>query len=107
MDEMLNGGCSVPKVSTFLSSKLSFLTSNLHNSNEPVEHLIFDKLSEQELRIAGLILRGYSYTEIAEALNIQPSTVKTHKKRIYSKLIINSKRELFALIEHKTMAAMP
>ena len=59
-----------------------------------------DSLSEQEQRIAGLVLRGYSYTEIAKTLNIQPNTVKTHKKRIYSKLNINSKRELFAVIGH-------
>ena len=58
-----------------------------------------DKLSEKELRVAELVLRGYTYTDIAEALNIQPNTVKTHQKKIYSKLHINSKRELFALVE--------
>ena len=58
-----------------------------------------DKLSEKELQVAELVLRGYTYTDIAVTLKIQPNTVKTHQKRIYSKLHINSKRELFALVE--------
>ena len=56
-------------------------------------------LSEQELRVAGLVLRGYTYTGIADALNIRPNTVKTHQKNIYFKLDINTKRELFAIFE--------
>ena len=59
----------------------------------------FDKLTGQELRTAELILRGYSYTEIANALEIKPGTVKTYQKNVYSKLQINSKRELFAIAE--------
>jgi DNA-binding CsgD family transcriptional regulator len=59
----------------------------------------FNKLTGQELRTAELILRGYSYTEIAKALDVKPGTVKTHWLSIYSKLQINSKRELFAIAE--------
>ena len=66
----------------------------------PPSHLNF-KLSEQEQRVAALVLRGYTYTAIAKVLNIQPNTVKTHQKRIYTKLDINSKRELFALFEKR------
>ena len=56
----------------------------------------FDKLTGQEPRTAELILRGYSYTEIARTLEIKPGTVKTYWLSIYSKLQINLKRELFA-----------
>jgi len=59
----------------------------------------FDKLTGQELRTAELILRGYSYTEIARTLEIKPGTVKSYWLSIYSKLQINSKRELFAIAE--------
>ena len=59
----------------------------------------FDKLTGQELRVAELALRGYSYPEIAKTLKVKSSTVKTYQKNIYSKLQINSKRELFAIAE--------
>ena len=58
---------------------------------------LFEKLSYQELRITELTLRGYSYTEIAGVIKIKPNTVKWYQKELYSKLGINSKRELFAL----------
>ena len=57
----------------------------------------FDRLTNKELQVAELSLQGYSYTEIAGALELQPNTVKWHQKNLYSKLQINSKRELFAL----------
>ena len=59
----------------------------------------FDILTGQELRTAELILRGYSYTEIARTLEIKPGTVKSYWLSIYSKLQINSKRDLFAIAE--------
>jgi len=59
----------------------------------------FDTLTGQELRVVELILRGYSYTEIAGALKLKPGTVKSYQKSVYFKLQINSKRELFALAE--------
>ena len=59
----------------------------------------FNKLTGQELRTAELILRGYSYTEIARTLEIKPGTVKSYWLSMYSKLQINSKRELFAIAE--------
>ena len=59
--------------------------------------------SGQELRVAELILRGYSYTKIARTLKIKPSTVKTHRLNIYTKLQIHSKRELFLPVEKMTV----
>ena len=59
----------------------------------------FDNLTGQELRVAELVLRGHSYTEIAKTLKLKPSTIKTHQRNIYSKMQINSKRELFAIAE--------
>lgn len=56
-----------------------------------------EKLSFQELRIADLTLRGFSYTEIADTLELKPNTVKWYLKVLYSKLGISSKRELFDL----------
>lgn len=54
-------------------------------------------LSERELEIARLILRGYSSKTIAERLAISPETVKVHRRHLYNKLDITSQSELFSL----------
>jgi len=61
----------------------------------------FNGLTTQELRVAELSLRGFTYTEIAKTMELQPNTIKWHQKNLYSKLQINSKRELFALAEKR------
>ena len=54
-------------------------------------------LTQRECQVADLMMQGLSYTQIADELEISPNTVKTHRMLLYSKLGINSKRELFAL----------
>jgi DNA-binding CsgD family transcriptional regulator len=66
-----------------------------------------ERLTAQELRVAELSLRGFSYTEIAKALGLAPNTVKWYQKSLYSKLQINSKRELFAIAEKYSAATKP
>ena len=56
-----------------------------------------DDLSYQELRIAELLLQGYTYSEIAKTINLKPNTIRWYISIIYSKLQIHSKRELFQL----------
>ena len=62
---------------------------------------VFNKLTSKQLQVAELCLRGFSYTEIADALKLRPNTVKSHQKNIYDRLDINSRRELFALAEKR------
>lgn len=45
-----------------------------------------------ELRVVNLIRQGRSSKEIAEALNISPQTVATHRKKIRKKLNISGKK---------------
>ncbi len=56
-------------------------------------------LSEREAQVADLIVRGNTVPRIAEQLYISENTVRTHSKRIYSKLGIHKKQELIALTE--------
>jgi two-component system, NarL family, invasion response regulator UvrY len=51
------------------------------NPNNP-----FDKLSAREFEIASMLLNGQSISEIARSLNLQPSTVGTHKAKLFKKM---------------------
>jgi DNA-binding CsgD family transcriptional regulator len=67
----------------------------------PVEiNNTFEQLTAREKEVVELVLSGYTRGQIAASLYISLSTVKTHINNIYSKLEINSKRELFLLAEN-------
>jgi len=61
-------------------------------SNNP-----FDKLSPREFEILLHLLRGESLAQICKALNLQTSTVGTHKARIFEKLHCNNIIEINAM----------
>ncbi|TVR89445.1 MAG: DNA-binding response regulator [Saprospirales bacterium] len=44
------------------------------------------QLTKREKEVLGLIVKGYSNLEIAEALHLSVSTIKTHVSNLYSKL---------------------
>jgi DNA-binding NarL/FixJ family response regulator len=50
-------------------------------------------LSEREIEILRLVAKGLTLVEIAGLLGISVNTVKTHVKRIYHKLAVNSRTE--------------
>jgi DNA-binding CsgD family transcriptional regulator len=54
-------------------------------------------LSPRERQVAQLLLRGHSSQSISLQLGISATTVKTHRKNLYSKLGIATHYELFAL----------
>ena len=54
-------------------------------------------LSPREWQTLNLIAAGNTTGEIAEALNVQRSTVDTFKKRIFEKLEVNSAAEASSL----------
>src|SRR6202007_2427182 len=55
---------------------------------------IWRELSQREMDIVGLILSGKSNKEVAQALSIELSTVKTHVNNIYAKLGVNNRKDL-------------
>lgn len=56
------------------------------------------RLSDREAEVMELIARGDTVARIAEKLSVSENTVRTHAKRIYTKLGIHSKQELSDLV---------
>ena len=56
------------------------------------------QLTQREREIAELLIRGYSYSKIGEALFISIPTVKTHVTNIYRKVNVSNKMELFNML---------
>ena len=50
----------------------------------------FNELSPREFEIGSLLLEGKTVTEISQTLNIQTSTVGTHKARLFEKLGVDN-----------------
>ena len=57
------------------------------------------KLSRAEAGVFNLYLEGYSVEEIASRLSISINTLKTHNRRIFTKLNVSSKKEMLTWIQ--------
>ena len=57
------------------------------------------RLNDREAEVTDLIVHGYTVPRIAETLFVSENTVRTHTKRIYTKLDIHKKQELIELVE--------
>ncbi len=57
----------------------------------------FSSLSNKEMDILGYLIQGKTTKEISSLLNLQLSTISTHKFRIFKKLNVNNIVELVAL----------
>jgi DNA-binding NarL/FixJ family response regulator len=64
--------------------------TDFHPGHDPDVH----QLSDREIEIVRLIIKGKSSGEIAEILFISEETVKTHRKNIFKKLNIHHVTEL-------------
>jgi two-component system, NarL family, invasion response regulator UvrY len=59
----------------------------------------FDKLSSREFEIVSLLLSGDTVSEISKSLNLQVSTIGTHKGRLMEKLGVTNILELKELAD--------
>lgn len=57
------------------------------------------KLTRREQEVLHHICKGHSMVKVAEILNLAPSTIITHKRRIFQKFNINSLVRLGVLAE--------
>ncbi len=55
-------------------------------------------LSQREFEIVGYIIDGFTNKEIAEALFVEVSTIKTHISRVFKKVGVNSRIQLLSII---------
>ena len=51
------------------------------------------RLTPREIDILWGIAKGFSYAEVAEALGMSTNTVRTHVRKLYQKLAVNSGSE--------------
>lgn len=83
IEDVLQGGA--PMNSSIAKKVLQFVANSKPNKQEELE-----VLSNREVEVLEYIVKGFSYKMIAAELFISNETVRTHVKRIYKKLQVNS-----------------
>lgn len=78
-------------MSSSIATQVLKMFSQLHNQAGSDYHL-----SEREKQVLQLLVNGYSYKMIAAEIFISIDTVRSHIKKIYEKLHVNSKSEAVA-----------
>lgn len=78
-------------MSASIATQVLRMFSELHNT----KGVDYD-LSEREKEVLQLLVNGYSYKMIAAEMFIAIDTVRSHIKKIYEKLHVNSKSEAVA-----------
>jgi DNA-binding NarL/FixJ family response regulator len=84
--DVLDGGA--PMTGSVAKKVLTFVPQNKLAKNPEVE-----TLSPREKEILEYIVKGYSYKMVAAQINIATETVRSHIKKIYKKLQVNSATE--------------
>ena len=76
------------------SEKIDKKISSIVNDNTQ----IFSHLSIKEREVCQAILQGTAEADIAKAMGLSKHTIVTYRRRIYAKLHLSSKSELFRLL---------
>lgn len=88
IEEAQSGGA--PMTSSIATQVLKMFSQIQHPATEDYN------LSEREKAVLQLLVNGYSYKMIAAEMFIAIDTVRSHIKKIYEKLHVNSKSEAVA-----------
>ncbi|HEY1292090.1 MAG TPA: LuxR C-terminal-related transcriptional regulator [Chloroflexota bacterium] len=91
MAALLSGfhGVSAPYLKSLISAAEGAVPAAGSTAIEPRGTSLAEPLSVRELEVLSLIAAGRSTTEIAQALVVADSTVKTHTSNIFGKLGVN------------------
>jgi DNA-binding NarL/FixJ family response regulator len=84
--DVLDGGA--PMTGSVAKKVLTFVPQN-----KSAKSLDIETLSPREKEILEYIVKGYSYKMVAAQINIATETVRSHIKKIYKKLQVNSATE--------------
>lgn len=83
-------------ISTFAPEVTEILVQSVRQP-----HSIFEELTPRETEVLALMVKGLGNNEIAEALTISLSTIKSHVSSILAKLDVGSRTEAIVLVlEH-------
>lgn len=83
-------------ISTYAPEVTEILVQSVRQSNS-----LFEDLTPRENEVLALMVKGLANNEIAEALTISLSTIKSHVSSILSKLDVGSRTEAIVLVlEH-------
>jgi DNA-binding NarL/FixJ family response regulator len=88
---------SIENGGAYMTPKIARMVISFFNNSRAV----FEKLTSRENDVVKGILDGLSYKMIADRYNISIDTVRMNVKKVYRKLKINSKSELFKLIDER------
>jgi DNA-binding NarL/FixJ family response regulator len=91
-DEMKQAFKSMMISGKYITQNIKDKILDSYISKKPINPL--DQLSNREVEVAQLLIKGYGNLEIAEMLNIKKSTVSTFKNRIFEKLEIDNLADL-------------
>jgi len=84
---LLGGSPLSPGIARYLLKRFA----EAERAPEPTS--LLPKLSERETQILHFVVKGFTFPEIAELLEISTHTVTTHARRIYRKLEVRSRAE--------------
>ncbi|MFZ4058666.1 MAG: response regulator [Ferruginibacter sp.] len=76
----------------YVSENLAMVLANDYSKGKSDNP--FNRLSAREFEIAKLLLGGQTISDISKSINIQISTVGTHKSRLFEKLSVTNLLEL-------------
>jgi DNA-binding NarL/FixJ family response regulator len=89
--EMIGGGSPIsPPIARYL------LRHFRHDAPAPMDAGAADdrpRLSDREAQVLSLIVKGFTYAEIAKLLEVSTHTVTTHVRSIYRKLEVHTRGE--------------
>lgn len=101
-DEMIEAVNKVVSGKTYMSSEIAQQLALKSSSPLNGEGSPFEILSDRELQIAMMTIRGQKPNEIAEILNISAKTINSFRYRIFDKFNISSDVELVLFaVKHK------
>lgn len=96
-DEMKNAINSMISSGKYISQNIKDKILDSYISKKPANPL--DLLSNREIEVARLLIKGYGNLEILEYLRLKKTTVSTYKSRIFEKLQINNLADLIKFFQ--------